>query len=195
MKNLIRYCWTLAALAIALPLQASAADSGNPVVHLETSAGTISVELLPEQAPVTVANFLRYVDSGFYDGTIFHRVIAGFVIQGGGFGPDMVRKQTSAPIPNESANGLRNGRGTLSMARLSDPDSATSQFFINLKDNAPLDAAAGRPGYAVFARVVKGMDVVDAIALQRTHTVGQYGDVPVEPIVLERATRGSAATQ
>ena len=193
-KTLLRHGYrTLLALAIAMPLQALGETSGNPVVSLQTSAGDIRIELYPDKAPATVANFLRYVDSGFFDGTIFHRVIPGFVIQGGGFDPAMTKKPTAAPVKNESTNGLRNAKGTLSMARLSDPDSATSQFFINLKDNRDLDAAPGRPGYAVFARVTAGMEVVEAIARQQTHSVGQFSDVPVEPIIVERAKRLTSA--
>jgi cyclophilin family peptidyl-prolyl cis-trans isomerase len=160
---------------------------------METSAGTIRIELFPQQAPITTQNFLAYVDSGFYDGTIFHRVIPGFVVQGGGFTRDMERKATNRPaIQNESTNGLKNLRGTLSMARTNAAHSATSQFFINLVDNPALDPG-GRPGatwgYAVFGKVIDGMDVVDAIAAQPTTTVDGMADVPVEPVVIEKAYR------
>ena len=159
------------------------------MVVLETTLGTIQVELYPEQAPLTVENFLEYVDAGFYDGTIFHRVIPGFVLQGGGFAADMTRKPTRPPIKNEADNGLKNARGTLSMARTSEVDSATSQFFVNVVDNAFLDHGERDFGYAVFARVVEGMDVVDQIAAVETTTRGSYQDVPVEPVVIESARR------
>jgi cyclophilin family peptidyl-prolyl cis-trans isomerase len=157
------------------------------MVVLETSHGTIKIEVDPDQAPVTVENFLQYVDDGFYAGTIFHRVIPGFMIQGGGFDPQMQRKATNPPIKNEADNGLKNLRGTLSMARTQVKDSATSQFFINLKDNDFLDHGARDSGYAVFARVVEGMDVVEAIAGVKTGNHGPHGDVPVDPVVIESA--------
>ena len=161
---------------------------GGTMVKFETSKGDIVIELNDEEAPLSAKNFLQYVDSGFYDGTIFHRVIPGFVVQGGGLESGLRRKQTEEPIQNEADNGLKNGRGTLSMARTSDPHSATSQFFINLADNAFLDhtAKSGQGwGYAVFGRVVEGMEVVDAIAGEPTGN----GDVPVDEIVLTKATR------
>jgi cyclophilin family peptidyl-prolyl cis-trans isomerase len=157
------------------------------MVVLETSHGTIKIEVDPDQAPVTVENFLQYVDDGFYAGTIFHRVIPGFMIQGGGFDPQMQEKATNPPIKNEADNGLKNLRGTLSMARTQVKDSATSQFFINLKDNDFLDHGARDFGYAVFARVVEGMDVVEAIAGVKTGNHGTHGDVPVDPVVIESA--------
>ena len=160
-----------------------------PRVRLVTSKGTIVVELDREKAPITVSNFLRYVEDGFYDGTIFHRVVPDFVIQGGGFTPDLTRKETRPPIINESNNGLSNLRGTIAMARTSDPDSATSQFYINLVDNTSLDYAPGRPGYAVFGKVIEGMDVVDAIGAVETTTRNGLNDVPVEDIIIERAER------
>lgn len=162
--------------------------STNPMVKMSTNLGDITIELYPEQAPQTVENFLEYTRSGFYDGTIFHRVIPGFVLQGGGLTADMQRKSTREPITNESDNGLNNLRGTLSMARLPDPDSATSQFFINLNDNPHLDRqASGEPGYAVFGKVVDGMDVVDEIAGVETTTTAGYRDVPATPVVIEQA--------
>lgn len=167
-----------------------------PVVVMETSKGTIRIELYPEQAPITVENFVAYADAGFYDGTIFHRVIPGFVIQGGGFTPEMVQKETRDPITNESDNGLQNLRGTLSMARTPAAHSATSQFFINLQDNAALDyggRAGATYGYAVFGKVIEGMDVVDAIAAVPTGTAGGMQDVPVDPVVIERARSASAS--
>ncbi len=155
-------------------------------VKMTTSMGVIHIELNQEKAPVTVENFLTYVRSGFYNGTIFHRVIPNFMIQGGGFTADMQQKPTRGPIKNEGANGLKNLRGTIAMARLPQPDTATSQFFINHRDNAFLDyAGPGREGYAVFGKVVSGMDVVDKIAAVPTHQVGPYGDVPVTPVIIE----------
>jgi cyclophilin family peptidyl-prolyl cis-trans isomerase len=157
-------------------------------VKLETSKGDIIIELYEEKAPVTVANFLRYVEEGFYDGTIFHRVISGFMVQGGGFTVDMQRKQTHGTIVNEAKNGLKNNRGSISMARTNNPDSAASQFFINHKDNDNLNYAGEHsPGYAVFGAVVEGMDVVDAIAAAKTTSRNGMRDVPVEPIVVESA--------
>jgi peptidyl-prolyl cis-trans isomerase A (cyclophilin A) len=157
----------------------------NPVVKMVTNKGEIQIELEVEKAPITVANFLKYAQSDFYNGTIFHRVIKDFMIQGGGFTSDMQQKKTNPPIKNESDNGLRNNRGTLAMARTNNPDSATSQFFINHKDNAFLNGGKGKPGYAVFGKVVKGMDVVNAIAAVSTRHVGSHGNVPVEPVVIE----------
>jgi len=148
------------------------------------------VELDPVKAPLSTANFLKYVAAGHYDGTIFHRVIADFVVQGGGFTPDMKQKPTAPPIVNEADNGLSNRRGTVAMARTPDPHSASSQFFINLADNDFLDHTAKTPrgwGYAVFGRVIEGMDVVDAIAQVETSSHGPHRDVPVKPVVLKKA--------
>ena len=158
---------------------------------VETSMGTITVELNDEAAPVTVANFVDYANSGHYDGTIFHRVIDGFMIQGGGFTKDMNQKPTKAPIRNEAANGLRNARGTIAMARTAVVDSATSQFFINLVDNDFLDYQNPTPqgfGYAVFGAVVDGMDVVDAIAKVSTGFAGPHQNVPEKPVVIRRVS-------
>lgn len=184
----------LAALAVAgaplLAPMAFAADTppAQPRVELVTSLGNIVVQLDPQRAPKTVANFLDYVKSGFYDGTIFHRVIPGFVIQGGGFTADMKQKPTRPPIPLESQNGLRNLRGTIAMARTANPNSATSQFFINVANNPSLDyPQPDGYGYAVFGKVISGMDVVDKIAAQPTHDVGPYQNVPVKPVVIEAA--------
>ncbi len=157
-----------------------AEQSKSPKVRISTSKGDIVVELNQEKAPVTVANFLKYVNENFYDGTIFHRVIKGFMVQGGGMTADMRQKQTNPPIVNEAKNGLKNDRGTLAMARTSDPDSATSQFFINHADNDFLNYGVRDAGYAVFGKVVEGMDVVDAIANVKTRP----GDVPVETVVI-----------
>ncbi len=157
-------------------------------VKIETSKGDIVLELNKKAAPVTVANFLTYVKEGFYDGTIFHRVIANFMVQGGGFTPDMVKKKTHSPIKNEAANGLKNDRGTVAMARTNNPDSATSQFFINHKDNISLNyAGKGKPGYAVFGKVVEGMDVVDAIAAVKTTRKGRSSDVPAQTVMIKSA--------
>jgi peptidyl-prolyl cis-trans isomerase A (cyclophilin A) len=157
------------------------------MVIFSTIHGKIKIETYPEEAPVTVENFLAYVDEGFFDETIFHRVIPGFVIQGGGFTEDMDRKPTRPAIKNEANNGLKNERGALSMARTQDIDSATSQFFINLTDNASLDHQKGSFGYAVFAKVVEGMDVVDKIAAVPTGNHGMHQDVPVEPVTVQSA--------
>jgi cyclophilin family peptidyl-prolyl cis-trans isomerase len=159
------------------------------MLTFKTSLGSFSVELDAKEAPLTVENFLAYVDSGHFAGTVFHRVIPGFVIQGGGLTADLRAKPTRAPVKNEAANGLKNRRGTLSMARTNDIHSATSQFFVNLTDNASLDQRPGSFGYAVFGRVVKGMEVVDAIAKVKTGSKGHHDDVPVEPVVLESVTR------
>jgi len=161
-----------------------------PRVRLTTSKGAIVLELDREKAPETTENFLEYVRSGFFDGTIFHRVIPGFMIQGGGFTPDMSQKPTRAPIQNEADSGLENERGTVAMARTNDPHSATAQFFVNLKDNDFLDHTGKNArgwGYAVFGEVVEGMDVVDAIAAVPTGQRGGHGDVPLEPVVIESA--------
>ena len=166
--------------------------SENPVVLLETTSGDILVELYPDKAPETVANFLKYVDDGFYNNTIFHRVIPGFMIQGGGLSARMQQKDTSAPIKNEADNGLKNDRGTIAMARTMDPHSATAQFFINLVDNDFLNfqAPSGNGwGYCVFGRVTGGMDVVDKIAKVKTTTVGMYQDVPSDLVVSTGASR------
>jgi cyclophilin family peptidyl-prolyl cis-trans isomerase len=158
------------------------------IVVLETSMGNIDIELDRENAPVTVENFMNYVNLGFYDGTVFHRVIPGFMVQGGGFTTDGTEKETNAPIKLESDNGLGNERGTVAMARTNQPDSATSQFFINVADNPFLDYAEGNEGYAVFGRVVSGMDVVDEIkSVPTTTKYGLYQDWPVEDVVITRA--------
>ncbi|MCZ8131857.1 MAG: peptidylprolyl isomerase [Steroidobacteraceae bacterium] len=159
------------------------------MLKFQTSHGSFTVELHPEDAPITCENFLKYVDEGFYDGLVFHRVIPDFMIQGGGMTPDMRQKKGGAPIQNEAKNGLRNRRGTLAMARTSDIHSATSQFFINLKDNAFLDHSSRDYGYAVFGRVVEGMDVVDEIAGVETGRRGPHDDVPLEPVVIESVAR------
>lgn len=159
------------------------------MVVFQTSLGEFTVKLFADEAPITVENFLRYVDDGFFDGLIFHRVIPGFMIQGGGFTPDMQQKSGRPPIQNEANNGLKNKRGTLSMARTNDIHSATSQFFINVADNVFLDHGSRDFGYAVFAEVTDGMDVVDKIAAVPTGRAGHHGDVPVTPVVIQSARR------
>lgn len=160
-------------------------------VVLETSKGNITLELDADKAPITVENFIKYIDDEFYDGTIFHRVIAGFMIQGGGFLPGMIQKETGENIQNEATNGLSNARGSIAMARTSDPHSATAQFFINLKDNTFLDhtAPSGQGwGYCVFGKVVDGMDAVDAIAAVNTGNSAGHSDVPVEDVIITKAS-------
>lgn len=164
----------------------------NPKVLLETTAGDILVELYPDKAPRTVENFLKYVDEGFYDNTIFHRVIPGFMIQGGGMDMKMKEKATHEPIENEAGNGLKNERGTLAMARTMDPHSASAQFFINHADNDFLnyrEPTESGYGYAVFGKVIDGMDVVDKIAKVKTRTVGMYENVPTDSVLITTASR------
>ena len=167
---------------------AAPAKSSAPHVLITTTNGDIEIELDPVKAPISTKNFLAYVDKGFYTNTIFHRVIPGFMVQGGGFTQSMSQKPTEAPIKNEASNGLHNVRGTLSMARTNDPDSATSQFFINIADNAFLDPGRDR-GYAVFAKVVKGMDVVDIIVNSQTTTKQGMQNVPIDPVLIKSAKR------
>ncbi|ANG63722.1 peptidylprolyl isomerase [Marinobacterium aestuarii] len=177
LRNTALCCSLIAGLSV-LPVQAG------PLVQMQTSAGNLEIELFQDQAPKTVANFLQYVEEGFYNGSIFHRVIPGFMIQGGGFTEDMQKKQTRAPIENESNNGLSNLAGTLAMARTNDPHSATAQFFINSVDNPRLDARGSQHGYAVFGRIVKGMDVVSDISDTPTTVRASHRDVPTTPIVI-----------
>ena len=176
-------------LAVAIGGAVAAAGKGNPVVLLSTSMGDIKVELFADKAPGTVQNFIDYVNAGYYDGTIFHRVIPGFMIQGGGLTGDMKDKKEGqkAAIKNESSNGLKNETGTLAMARTSAPDSATSQFFINVKDNGFLnrDTAPDKVGYAVFGKVTEGMDVVRKIEQVKTTTKGPHQNVPVDAVVIK----------
>ena len=181
-----------AVILVLASIGVATANSGDKVmVEMHTSKGLITLELDAEKAPVTVANFIEYVNSGHFDGTIFHRVIPGFVIQGGGMESGMKEKPTQAPIENEADNGLKNVTGSICMARTNDPHSATSQFFINLKDNQFLDHTEKSPqgwGYAVFGQVTGGMDVVEAIAAVQTGNAGFHQDVPVEDIVVEKVT-------
>ncbi len=155
------------------------------MLRFETTLGDFTIELLDKEAPLSVANFLKYVEDGFFDSTIFHRVIPSFVIQGGGFTDDMTQKRTHPPVKNEADNGVKNKRGTLSMARTNDINSATSQFFVNLKDNDSLDHSRGNFGYAVFARVTEGMDVVDKIAAVETGRKRGFDDVPVDVVIVK----------
>lgn len=184
--------------ALAVQFSAKAAEEQamekpkNPVVVMKTSEGTVRIELWPDKAPITVKNFLEYVDEGFYDGTIFHRVIENFMIQGGGFTPDMKQKSTHAPIKNEASDELKNEVGTIAMARTRELDSATSQFFVNVVNNSSLDhrdnTQAGY-GYAVFGKVLDGMDVVNKIKKVPTTRVSMFQDVPAKPVVIESVKR------
>ncbi len=175
--------------------QAVASESETVQVRLITNQGDIELTLDPVNAPVTVENFLSYVDEGFYDGLIFHRVIPNFMIQGGGFDANLQRRETKAPIINESTNGLSNTRATIAMARTNDPDSATSQFFINVANNGNLDGHPLRPGYAVFGEVSAGHDVVFAISRMQTRPRGGHQNVPTTPVIIERAERIQPATE
>ncbi len=183
-----RFAWiaaVVAAISAAMPVRA---QSPNPVVVIQTSMGAITVELYKDKAPKSVENFLAYVKDGYYRGTIFHRVIKGFMIQGGGLTASLARKPARAPIPNEAANGLKNERGTVAMARTAEIDSATSQFFINTVNNASLNHRGKSPdlyGYAVFGKVIDGMDVVDKIESVETTTRGAYRNVPVTPVIIK----------
>lgn len=179
---------TKAILSAALMMTASTFATAATYVNFKTTHGDIQVELFDKEAPISAKNFAEYAKSGFYNGTIFHRVIPGFMIQGGGFTKDMVQKPTKAPIKNEADNGLLNTRGTLSMARTQAVNSATSQFFINLVDNKMLDHGSRDFGYAVFGKVTKGLDIVDEIAKQPTGRSGYHSDVPVKPIVILSTT-------
>ncbi len=176
-------------LLLAALLATAAAAHAETRAVIETGEGNIELRLDEKKAPKTVANFVKYAKKGFYNGTIFHRVIDGFMIQGGGFTPDMLQKDTDAPIPNEADNGLKNETGTIAMARTAEPHSASSQFFINVADNTPLDYTAQTPegwGYAVFGRVSGGMDVVEHIAKTRTGFKAGHQDVPLKPVEIKR---------
>jgi peptidyl-prolyl cis-trans isomerase A (cyclophilin A) len=181
-----------AALLLMTPVVAGAQkpkEGGLVYVKMATTLGDITLELNREKAPISTDNFLKYVDKKFYDGTIFHRVIPDFMIQGGGFTPEMNQKSGEPPIKNEWQNGLKNVRGSIAMARTSDPDSATSQFFINLKDNGFLDQPRGGAAYAVFGKVVEGMDTVDKIKAVATTTKAPYENVPETPVVIKSVRR------
>ncbi|EHJ46046.1 Peptidylprolyl isomerase [Solidesulfovibrio carbinoliphilus subsp. oakridgensis] len=188
LRALVALCCVLAATLGGVT--AARAEGGKPMVKLTTSKGDIVIELDKEKAPVTVENFLKYVKAGHYDGTVFHRVINGFMIQGGGMDKAMKERSTEAPIQNEADNGLKNKAYTLAMARTGDPHSATAQFFINVADNGFLDHTGKNPqgwGYAVFGKVTSGQDVVDAIKAVPTMTKGFHENVPVVPVVIEKA--------
>ena len=197
MKRLTVLIGAMAALlALAVGMAGAQTKKVNPVVVLETSKGNIEIELNPDKAPITVSNFLWYVDNKFFDGLIFHRVIAGFMIQGGGFTPEMSQKSGKPAIENEAGNGLTNDKYTVAMARTNVVNSATSQFFINVADNAFLNHKNETPqgfGYCVFGKVVKGMDVVDAIGKVKTGTKNGMNDVPVEMVSIKTAYRKEAA--
>ena len=183
--------FVVAVLMVGLSAAAGWAADTNPVVVMKTSMGTIKIELDREKAPISTENFIGYVNDKFYDGTIFHRVIPAFMIQGGGFDKDMNQKKTKAPIKNEAGNGLKNVNGTIAMARTSDPNSATAQFFINTKDNAFLDHrddSIQGYGYAVFGKVIDGQDVVNKIEAVQTTTKMPHQNVPVTPVIIESVT-------
>ncbi|QWK96470.1 peptidylprolyl isomerase [Plesiomonas shigelloides] len=185
---MMRRLMSIAATLLVCWSSALFASPAAPVVTLQTSQGEIAIELDPQATPQTVANFLRYVDDGSYVGTQFHRVIPGFVVQGGGLDADLRPRPEYAPVKNESANGLSNRYGSIAMARTSDPDSATRQFYINISNNTMLDNTPGRPGYAVFGKVIRGMDVVEKMAAVPTRNAGGMADVPVTPIVIEKVS-------
>jgi cyclophilin family peptidyl-prolyl cis-trans isomerase len=176
------------AAGVSAAMKKSMRDAANPVVQLQTSMGDITLELYKKEAPKTVDNFLAYVKTKHFDGTIFHRVIANFMIQGGGMDKTLHEKPTLPPIANEAGNGLSNLLGTVAMARTDDPNSATAQFFINVKDNKFLDKSAQSAGYAVFGKVIEGMPVVEKIKAVKTTTQGDYENVPVTPVVIQAAT-------
>ena len=180
----VKYAFLAALLTVAIHAQAATR------VEFQTSQGNFTVEVYADKAPKTVANFLQYVKDGFYDNTIFHRVISRFMIQGGGFERDLTEKPTRAPIPNEASNGLLNETGTIAMARTADPDSATAQFFVNVNDNQFLNFVSPDPeqiGYCVFGKVVSGMEVVQKISISPTTTIGRNSDVPMKPITIKSA--------
>lgn len=191
MLRVLSYFLILISPVVAMAAGAGATGGDKVTVQMQTNHGTIVLELDAEKAPKTVENFVQYAKDGFYDGTVFHRVIPGFMIQGGGFEPGMKQKDTRAPIANEADNGLKNELGTIAMARTSDPNSATAQFFINVKTNDFLNHTAPTPqgwGYAVFGRVVEGMDVVQEIEKVKTGSAGFHQDVPAEDVVIEKVT-------
>jgi len=179
----------LVALGWATPAAAEGDATANPMVEIKTNRGDIVIELYPDKAPITVENFLRYADEGFYDGTIFHRVIRGFMIQGGGFDAELTKSPTHEPIKNEADNGLTNDAGTIAMARTGDVNSATAQFFINTADNAALNHGVRDFGYAVFGRVTEGMDVVTRIEASRKTSKGPMTDLPADTVVIESVSR------
>ncbi len=179
----------LTAAVNAVPIREKPATLSDSVVVMETSLGTIKIELFKDKSPLTVNNFLGYVDDKFYDGTIFHRVFPSFVIQGGGYKPGLVEKKSKAPVKNEAGNGLSNLRGTLAVARTTDPDSGTCQFFINVQDNKFLDRANAQPGYCVFGKVIAGMDVVDKIKGVATGARKGHQNVPLNDVLIKSVRR------
>ena len=194
-RVLILFIYLLAFVLMTWSFNVQAANTTNPEVVITTTLGEIKVKLDSEKAPISTANFLKYVEKKHYDGTTFHRVIPTFMIQGGGHLPDMKEKETLKPIKNEAKNGLSNLRGTIAMARTNEVDSATSQFFINVVDNKKLDHVDdNRYGYSVFGEVSGGMDVVDKIRAVKTTTKGEYGDVPVEPVLIKSVRLVGVAT-
>jgi cyclophilin family peptidyl-prolyl cis-trans isomerase len=199
MKYVNLLCIMALTLLFFVPADTAAEEEGNnPMVEMDTNLGSITIELYPDKAPISVKNFLEYVNKKFYDGTIFHRVMSNFMIQGGGFTPDMMKKATGAPIKNEANNGLSNVKGTIAMARTGEINSATCQFFINVKDNAGLDYRGDSPkeyGYAVFGKVIEGMDTVEKIRNVKTTTKGAYQNVPVKPVVIKSVRRIATAEQ
>ena len=199
MKYVNLLCILALTLLFFVPADTAAEEEGNnPMVEMDTNLGTMTIELYPDKAPISVKNFLEYVNKKFYDGTIFHRVMPNFMIQGGGFTPDMMKKATGAPIKNEANNGLSNLKGTIAMARTSEINSATCQFFINVKDNTGLDyrgESSQEYGYAVFGKVTEGMDTVEKIRNVNTTTKGAYQNVPVKPVIIKSVRRISSAEQ
>jgi cyclophilin family peptidyl-prolyl cis-trans isomerase len=186
LKNLL-----LSLSILLLPLAQAETPLPSPEVVIKTNQGDFTVRLYADRAPITVANFLSYVDSGHYNGTIFHRVMLNFMIQGGGMLPDMTEKEVGEPIVNEAKNRIHNTRGTIAMARTNDPDSATAQFFINQRTNLKLDWTPSKAGYTVFGEVIDGMSAVDYIATAPTGAVGGHGHVPLEPVIILEITRKS----
>ena len=189
MTRILTLCMAL--MLAPLAFAGEETSQPNPIVVVKTSDGSFTLRLFRDKSPIAVENFLGYVDEGFYNGTIFHRVIPDFMVQGGGFLPDMTEKETREPIVNESRNRLHNTRGTVAMARTNNPDSATSQFFINVRNNMQLDWAPGRDGYTVFGEVIEGMKVVDYIVTTPTGKAGPYSDVPLEPVTIIEVERKS----
>jgi cyclophilin family peptidyl-prolyl cis-trans isomerase len=199
MKYVNLLCLMALTLLFFVPADTAAEEEGNnPMVEVDTNLGSMTIELYPDKAPITVKNFMEYVNKKFYDGTIFHRVMSNFMIQGGGFTPDMMKKATGAPIKNEANNGLSNLKGTIAMARTGEINSATCQFFINVKDNSGLDYRGDAPadyGYAVFGKVIDGMDTVEKIRNVETGTKGGYENVPTKPVIIKSVRRISTAEQ
>lgn len=193
MRTRHRFLVRAGAVLVLAAVAAAASEAERSTVEIVTSVGSMTVELRPDKAPRTVDNFLKLADDGFYQGTIFHRVIAGFMIQAGGFDAGMNYRAPPRTVVNESANGLKNRRWTIAMARQADPDSASSQFYINVADNAHLDAASGRPGYTVFGALIAGQEVAEEIELAETARVGAKADVPLEPIAILAVRRVGGA--